>query len=125
MQRCRDAGKGKAHMMTSNQYDTYNPWARQPMQPGQLSQSNQPDIDQETAMEELRERYAHGSIAIEEFQRLMGLVMVTTDPRELQAIIDQLPPDPAAHRAVVVSRSANPMSAPSARRASRPINAFF
>lgn len=112
-------------MMTSNQYDTYNPWGNQPMQPGQLSQTNQPDIDQETAMEELRERYAHGSIAIEEFQRLMGLVMVTTDPRELQAIIDQLPPDPAAHRAVLAARSANPMSAPSARRANRPINAFF
>src|SRR5579863_4298536 len=127
MQRCRDAGKGKAHMMTSNQYDTYNPWARQPMQPGQLSQSNQPDIDQETAMEELRERYAHGSITIEEFQRLMGLLMVTTNPVELQAILDHLPPDPTALRAVSLARSSGAASAGSSSpaRHGRTISAFF
>jgi len=124
-------------MLMSNQYDTYNPFGGgQPMQapmqapmqstqPGQLSQSSQPDIDQEMAMEELRERYAHGTIDIEEFQRLIGLVMVTTDPRELQAIIDQAPPDPAAHRAVVASRSGGLAASASARRAARPINAFF
>ncbi len=110
-------------MLMSNQYDTYNPFGGQPMQPGQLSQSNQRDIDQEMAMEELRERYAHGTIDIDEFQRLISLVMVTTDPRELQAIIDQAPPDPAAHRAVVASRSGG--LGASARRAVRPINAFF
>lgn len=52
-------------------------------------------MDQATAIEELRERYARGGLPLEEFRRLMGTLMVTTDPTECQAILDQLPPAPA------------------------------
>jgi predicted membrane protein len=52
-------------------------------------------MDQATAIEELRERYARGGLPLEEFRRLMGTLMVTTDPAECQAILDQLPPEPA------------------------------
>lgn len=54
-------------------------------------------MDQETAIEQLRERYARGGVPLEEYRRLMGHLMVTTDPAECQAILDQLPPEPA-HR---------------------------
>lgn len=54
-------------------------------------------MDQQTAMEELRERYARGGLPLDEFRRLMGLLMVTTDPAECQAILDQLPPEPERH----------------------------
>lgn len=114
-------------MVSSNQYETFSPWGREPVQPGQFQQpTQQPDIDQETAMEELRERYAHGSITIEEFQRVMGLLMVTTDPTELQTILDQLPPDPAARHAVSLARSSGAASAGSSpARRGRTISAFF
>jgi predicted membrane protein len=52
-------------------------------------------MDQATAIEELRERYARGGLPLEEFRRLMGTLMVTTDPAECQAILDHLPPEPA------------------------------
>ncbi|MFI5273659.1 MAG: LiaF domain-containing protein [Ktedonobacterales bacterium] len=48
-------------------------------------------MDQQTAMDELRERYARGGLPLDEFRRLMGTLMVTTDPAECQAILDQLP----------------------------------
>ena len=114
-------------MVSSNQYETYRPWGREPVQPGQFQQpTQQPDIDQETAMEELRERYAHGSITIEEFQRVMGLLMVTTNPVELQAILDQLPPDPMARHAVSLARSSGDANAgSSSARHGRTISAFF
>lgn len=51
-------------------------------------------MDQATAIEALRERYARGGVPLEEFRRLMGTLMVTTDPAECQAILDQLPPEP-------------------------------
>ena len=51
-------------------------------------------MDQATAIENLRERYARGGVPLEEFRRLMGTLMVTTDPAECQAILDQLPPEP-------------------------------
>lgn len=50
-------------------------------------------MDQATAIEALRERYARGGVPLEEFRRLMGTLMVTTDPAECQAILDQLPPE--------------------------------
>jgi predicted membrane protein len=48
-------------------------------------------MDQETAIETLRERYARGGLPLEEFRRLMGHLMVTTDPVECQAILEELP----------------------------------
>jgi hypothetical protein len=48
-------------------------------------------MDQETAIEILRERYARGGLPLEEFRRLMSHLMVTTDPVECQAIIEELP----------------------------------
>jgi cell wall-active antibiotic response 4TMS protein YvqF len=52
-------------------------------------------MDQETAIELLRERYAHGGVPLEEYRRLMGKLLVTTDPAECQALLDELPPVPA------------------------------
>ena len=52
-------------------------------------------MNQVTAIAELRERYARGGVALEDFRRLMGELLVTTDPAQCQAIIDQLPPEPA------------------------------
>ncbi len=49
-------------------------------------------MDQETAIELLRERYAHGGVPLEEFRRVMGKLLVTTDPAECQALLDELPP---------------------------------
>ena len=51
-------------------------------------------MDQETAIEILRDRYARGGLALDEFRRLMGLLMVTTDPVECRAILEELPHDP-------------------------------
>ena len=59
------------------------------------SNAERRDTDQEAAIEDLRERYARGGISIEEFRRLMGQLMVTTDAAERQAILDSLPPDTA------------------------------
>ena len=53
-------------------------------------------MDQETAIETLRERYAQGGLPLEEFRRLMGKLLVTTDPEECQALLDELPPAPPA-----------------------------
>ncbi len=52
-------------------------------------------IDQETALEALRERYARGGLPLEEFRQLMGKLMVTSDPIEREAILQSLPPEPA------------------------------
>lgn len=69
-------------------------------------------MDQATAIEALRERYARGGVPLEEFRRLMGTLMVTTDPVECQALLDQLPPEsahavdfPAIRRDVPVTRA--------------------
>jgi len=51
-------------------------------------------MNQVTAIAELRERYARGGVALEDFRRLMGELLITTDPSACQAIIDQLPPEP-------------------------------
>ncbi|MGH2515292.1 MAG: LiaF domain-containing protein [Ktedonobacterales bacterium] len=61
-------------------------------------------MDQATAIEELRERYARGGLPLEEFRRLMGTLMVTTDPAECQAILDQLPPEPAGELSIPLAR---------------------
>lgn len=61
-------------------------------------------MDQATAIEELRERYARGGLPLDEFRRLMGTLMVTTDPAECQAILDQLPPEPAGDLSVPLAR---------------------
>lgn len=79
-------------------------------------------MDQETAVEELRERYARGGVPIEEFRRLMGLLMVTTDPAECQAILDQLPPEPARSARASSFRSEG---SPSAGSRAKKISAFF
>ena len=57
-------------------------------------------MDQQSAMEELRERYARGGLPLDEFRRVMGQLMVTTDPAECQAILDALPAEPEQPRAV-------------------------
>lgn len=62
-------------------------------------------MDQQTAIEELRERYARGGLPLDEFRRLMGLLMVTTDPAECQALLDQLPPEPERHLSAPLVRS--------------------
>ena len=84
-----------------------------------------PGIDQETAMDELRERYAHGGLPIEEFRRLIGALMVTTDPRECQAILDELPPDPNYRRAIAVSANRQVSAVRRTKAAGRSITAFF
>ena len=60
-------------------------------------------MDQETAIEELRERYARGGVQLDEFRQMMGTLMVTTDPNECQAILDRLPPEPRRDRSVSVA----------------------
>jgi predicted membrane protein len=67
-------------------------------------------MDQATAIEELRERYARGGLPLEEFRRLMGALMVTTDPAECQAILDQLPPEPASNVAMPAVRRSSASS---------------
>jgi hypothetical protein len=52
-------------------------------------------MDQETAIELLRERYARGGVPLEQYRQLMGKLLVTTDPAECQALLDELPPAPA------------------------------
>jgi hypothetical protein len=78
-------------------------------------------MDQETAMEELRERYARGGLPLDEFRRLMGVLMVTTDPAERQAILDQLPPEPARDPTLPTIRR----TAPSTERGVHHVSAFF
>ena len=80
-------------------------------------------IDQETAVELLRERYARGGLPLEEFRRMMSHLMVTTDPIECQAILDDLPPEPAHEDDRVALRRVEPARS-SARKAHR-ISAFF
>lgn len=79
-------------------------------------------MDQETAIEELRERYARGGVPLEEYRRLMGLLMVTTDPAECQAILDQLPPEPDRPAESSMHRSESWQSTGSR---ARKISAFF
>jgi predicted membrane protein len=80
-------------------------------------------MDQETAIEVLRERYARGGLPLEEFRRLMSHLMVTTDPVECQAILEELPKEsereaaPREVRQISTSRSGS-------RKAHR-ISAFF
>jgi hypothetical protein len=71
-------------------------------------------MDQETAIELLRERYARGGVPLEEYRRLMGKLLVTTDPTECQALLDELPPAPVE---VEAARGAD--DAPAARGVSR------
>src|SRR5215472_2660128 len=80
-------------------------------------------MDQETAIEILRERYARGGLPLEEFRRLMSHLMVTTDPIECQAILDELPPEPAHEDDRMTLRRVEPTRS-SARKAHR-ISAFF
>lgn len=80
-------------------------------------------MDQETAVEELRERYARGGLPLEEFRQIMGKLMVTTDPVECQAILDALPPEPARVRSVPLSGAQPTRSLPSGR--GHRISAFF
>lgn len=61
-------------------------------------------IDQETAIEELRERYAHGGLPLEEFRQLMGKLMITSDPVERQAILRSLPTEPAYEFPTIAQR---------------------
>lgn len=72
-------------------------------------------MDQATAIEELRERYARGGVPLEEFRRLMGTLMVTTDPAECQAILDQLPPEPLAVVDTPPARRVSPSRTPGHR----------
>lgn len=78
-------------------------------------------MDQQTAMEDLRERYARGGLPLDEFRRLMGLLMVTTDPAECQAILDQLPPEPERHVSAPLGRSGSLAS----NRPIHRLSAFF
>lgn len=83
-------------------------------------------MDQQTAMEELRERYARGGLPLDEFRRVMGQLMVTTDPAECRAILGTLPPEPDQPRAVSapLPSSSRPLESPRGGRAHR-ISAFF
>ncbi len=112
------AGASQSASAASSEYRMYNAWEGDTME----RQGNQSTahIDQEAAMEELRERYAHGALPLEEFRRLMGAVMVTTDPAELQAIIGQLPPNPSGNRALAQSVASYPTNQPY-RGAGRPL----
>lgn len=65
-------------------------------------------IDQETAIEELRERYARGGLPLDEFRQLMGKLMVTSDPVERQAILRSLPPEPAYDPPTIARRLPRP-----------------
>jgi hypothetical protein len=80
-------------------------------------------MDQETAIEVLRERYARGGLPLEEFRRLMSLLMVTADPVECQAILDQLPAE-TRHDGEVVAMRHVPSNSSSNRKVHR-ISAFF
>jgi hypothetical protein len=87
-------------------------------------------MDQEIAIEMLRERYARGGLPLDEFRQLMGTLMVTTDPTELQAIIDSLPSEVERSRSEVASpRAARVVSAETSERAVLPgvhrISALF
>jgi hypothetical protein len=93
-------------------------------------QTQEGSMDQEMAIEMLRERYARGGLPLDEFRQLMGTLMVTTDPTELQAIIDSLPPEVERSRSEVASpRAARVVSAEPAQRAMSPgvhrISALF
>ena len=79
-------------------------------------------MDQETAIEMLRERYARGGVPLEEFRRMMSHLMVTTDPIECQAILDELPPEPPQERAVALRHAVS--SSSTGQKAHR-ISAFF
>jgi predicted membrane protein len=80
-------------------------------------------MDQETAIELLRERYARGGVSLEEFRRMMSHLMVTTDPIECQAILDELPPEPPQERAVSLRQAVSSRTGQS-QQAHR-ISAFF
>lgn len=77
-------------------------------------------MDQATAIEELRERYARGGLPLEEFRRLMGTLMVTTDPAECQAILNQLPPEPPSALSVPLAHHGSASYSPVRR-----ISAWF
>ncbi len=81
-------------------------------------------MDQETAIEVLRERYARGGLPLEEFRRMMGTLMVTADPAECQAIIDQLPPEPGRDPALPAIRRSQPTSSTANKKIHR-FSAFF
>lgn len=77
-------------------------------------------MDQATAIEELRERYARGGLPLDEFRQLMGTLMITTDPAECQAILDRLPPEPAGAVSVPLARRE-----PARRGGGQHISAWF
>src|SRR5690242_7252932 len=85
------------------------------------------DMDQQSAMEELRERYARGGLPLDEFRRVMGQLMVTTDPAECQAILDALPAEPEQPRAVSAPLPATSRPLATSSRPGRPhhISALF
>lgn len=72
-------------------------------------------IDQETAIEELRERYARGGLPLEEFRQLMGKLMVTSDPVERRAILQSLPAESAYELPTIAQRSGRPLAQSAAR----------
>ncbi|MGZ3582328.1 MAG: LiaF domain-containing protein [Ktedonobacterales bacterium] len=80
-------------------------------------------IDQETAIEELRERYAHGGLPLEEFRQVMGKLMVTSDPVERRAILQSLPAEPAYELPTIAQRSSRPQAQSVAQ--GRTISAIF
>ena len=80
-------------------------------------------MDQETAIEILRERYARGGLPLDEFRRMMSLLMVTADPVECRAIIDQLPVEPGRDSHADEMRR-GPHTPPRGRKVHR-ISAFF
>ena len=116
---------------TTTNYTAYRAWEATGMEHSDYSEQTRtggnsgPGIDQDTAMDELRERYAHGGLPIEEFRRLIGALMVTTDPHECQAILDELPPDPHLRRAVAVSANRQVGATRRTKGAGRSITAFF
>lgn len=90
---------------------------------GDLGAVQEGVMDQQTAMEELRERYARGGLPLDEFRRVMGQLMVTTDPAECRAILAALPSEPEQSRAV--SAPLSPSRPLSASGRTHRISAFF
>jgi Cell wall-active antibiotics response 4TMS YvqF len=80
---------------------------------------------QETAIESLRERYARGGVPLEEFRRMMTQLMVTTDPIECQAILDELPPEPAHEGVTLAHRQPASSSSTGQSQKAHRVSAFF
>jgi Cell wall-active antibiotics response LiaF, C-terminal len=107
-------------------WQTWQTWHTEAAAEAEAGAVQEGVMDQQSAMEELRERYARGGLPLDEFRRVMGQLMVTTDPAECRAILDSLPPEPEQSRAVAgpLPASSRPLGPMHTGRTHR-ISAFF